>query len=148
MREVEYWSARPQTWLTATPNNLLYGGLVRTHAWTWSSEMYLFPGALAVVLAVVAIVIGNRGRLRWFALALIGLGGILTLGPFLHLSRRDVGHAPLPYLLLYRLVPGGDALRAPVRAAPIAMLGVALLAGIGWKRIAALHADYVARSDG
>jgi hypothetical protein len=138
MREVEYWSARPQTWLAATPTNLIYGRLVRAHAWTWSTEMYLFPGALAVALAVVAVVTGKRGWLRWYAVALTCGGFVLTLGPFLHLARRDTGRIPLPYLLLYRLVPGGDALRAPVRAAPIAMLGLALLAGIGWKRLAAL----------
>jgi hypothetical protein len=138
IREVEYWSARPQTWLAATPNNLLYGGLVRAHAWTWSTEMYLFPGALAIALVVVAVVTSKRGRLRWYAVALACTGFVLTLGPFLHLARRDGGRIPLPYLLLYRVVPGGDALRAPVRAAPIAMLGLALLAGIGWKRLAAL----------
>ncbi|MGI8855249.1 MAG: hypothetical protein ACR2JW_05835 [Thermomicrobiales bacterium] len=138
LAEVEYWSARPQTWLAATPHNIIYGGLVRAHAWTWSTEMYLFPGALGVALAVMAIVVGKRGRLRWYALGLACIGFVLTLGPYLHLARHDARHFPLPYLLLYRLVPGGDALRAPIRAAPIAMLGIALLAAIGWQRLAAL----------
>lgn len=137
MHEVEYWSARPQTWLAATPNNLLYGHIVREHAWTWSTEMYLFPGLGALLLAGVAVVARSRKRLRWFALALTIAGFVLTLGPYLHLARRDAGRLPLPYSLLYRYVPGGDALRAPVRAAPLAMLGLALLAAIGWKRIAA-----------
>lgn len=137
MREVEYWSARPQTWLAATPHNRLYGGLVRAHAWTWSTEMYLFPGALAIGLGIVSFIGAARGRVRWFALVLACAGFVLSLGPYLHLARRDAGRFPLPYLLLYRLIPGGDALRAPVRAAPVAMLGIALLAAIGWKRIEA-----------
>ncbi len=135
--EVEYWSARPQTWLAATPNNLLYGRLVRAHAWTWSTEMYLFPGILALVLAGVGLTARRKDGLRWFAFALAVAGFILTLGPTLHLARRDVGHVPLPYAILYRFIPGGDALRAPVRAAPIAMLGIALLAACGWKYLAA-----------
>ncbi len=137
LREVEYWSARPQTWLAATPNSLLYGRLVRVHAWTWSTEMYLFPGGIALLLAVIGLAMRRKDHLRWFALALAGCGFVLTLGPTLHLARRDVGHLPLPYALLYRFVPGGDALRAPVRAAPIAMLGVALLAAFGWQHLAA-----------
>lgn len=135
-REVEYWSARPQTWLAATPNNLLYGQLVRDHAWTWSTEMYLFPGVVALGLSVVAVCARRSGSWRWFGLVLAVLGFVLSLGPVLHLARRDQGWIPLPYGLLYRFIPGGDALRAPVRAAPIAMLGIALLAAIGWNEFA------------
>lgn len=136
MREVEYWSARPQTWLAATPDNLLYSQLVRDHAWTGSREMYLFPGAVAIVLSVVAVCSRKSGSWRWFGLALAVLGFVLSLGPVLHLARRDQGWIPLPYGLLYRFIPGGDALRAPVRAAPIAMLGIALLAAVGWDECA------------
>jgi len=137
LREVEYWSARPQTWLAATPNSLLYGRLVQAHAWIWSTEMYLFPGGVALALAVIGLATRRKDHLRWLALALAVSGFVLTLGPTLHLARRDAGHAPLPYAILYRFVPGGDALRAPVRAAPIAMLGIALLAALGWKYLAA-----------
>ncbi|MBF6592444.1 MAG: YfhO family protein, partial [Ktedonobacterales bacterium] len=89
LHEVEYWSARPQTWLAATPNNLLYGPIVRAHAWTWSTELYLFPGVIALLLAVTGIVAGQRHRIRWLALALTVCGFVLTLGPTLHLTRRD-----------------------------------------------------------
>lgn len=135
--EVEYWSARPQTWLAATPDSLLYGALVRAHAWTGSSELYLFPGSIALLLAMIGCTTGRRHRVGWFACALAVCGFVLTLGPTLHLARRDTGRVPLPYALLYRFVPGGDALRAPARAAPIAMLGVALLAALGWRQAAA-----------
>lgn len=132
--EVEYWSARPQSWLAATPGNLLYGPLVRGHAWTWSKELYLFPGLVALALAALAV-LAWRGRLRWFALALTVTGFVLSLGPTLHLARRGHGLIPLPYDLIYRFVPGGDALRAPLRIAPVAMLGLGLLAAAGWEHI-------------
>jgi len=135
--EVEYWSARPQTWLAATPDSLLYGPLVRAHAWTGSSELYLFPGIIALLLAAIGCTARRRHRVAWFSLALAACGFVLTLGPTLHLARRDTGRVPLPYVLLYQFVPGGNALRAPVRAAPIAMLGVALLAALGWRQAAA-----------
>ena len=139
--EVEYWSARPQTWLAATPDSLLYGPLVRAHAWTGSSELYLFPGIIALLLAMIGFIARRRHRVGWFALALAACGFVLTLGPTLHLARRDTGRMPLPDALLYRFVPGGDALRAPVRAAPIAMLGVAFLAALGWRQVAAWMRD-------
>lgn len=137
LHEVEYWSARPQTWIAATPSNMLYGPFVGRYAWTWSTEMYLFPGAVALALSAIAIVTPQRKRARWFALSLAVCGFALTLGPTLHLARRDHGWFPLPYALLYRFVPGGDALRAPVRAAPIAMIGIGLLAALGWVHLRA-----------
>ncbi len=136
MQEVEYWSARPVTWLTATPSNLLYGPLVRAHAWTWSTEMYLFPGGIALALAGVAVVQSRRGW-RGFAVAVTVAGFILSFGPALHLTRHDSGLVPLPFALLARVVPGANALRAPLRAAPLAMVGIALLAAGGWTRLSA-----------
>jgi len=135
-REVEYWSARPVTWLTATPSNLLYGPLVRAHAWTWSTEMYLFPGGIALALAGIAIVRSRRGW-RGFAVAVAVAGFTLSFGPTLHLTRHDPGLIPLPFALLVRVVPGANALRAPLRAAPLAMIGIALLAAGGWTRLSA-----------
>lgn len=133
-QEVEFWSARPQSWLAATPDNLLYGPLVRRFAWTWSTELFLFPGAVALGLALYGL-IAWRGRLRWFGLALVVAGFVLSLGPTLHLGRQGGGIIPLPYDLFYRFVPGGDALRAPLRVAPLAMLGLALLVAAGWERL-------------
>ncbi len=133
-QEVEYWSARPQSWLAATPDNLLYGPLVRDHAWTWSRELYLFPGIVALGLALFGL-IAWRGRLRWFAIALAIAGFVLSLGPTLHLGRQGDGVMPLPYDVLYRFASGGDGLGAPLRVAPVAMLGLGLLAAAGWEHL-------------
>ncbi len=132
---VELWSAKPRMWVAATPNNLLYGGFARRYGLTWPNEVFLFPGLLACLLAGVALV-GRRLHFRTAALAIALSGFVLALGPVLNLTRVGAGRMPLPYDLLYRFVPGVDALRAPLRIAPLAMLGLALLAAIGWKRIA------------
>lgn len=132
---VELWSAKPRMWLSATPNNLLYGAFSRRYALTWPNEVFLFPGVIALVLAGSALV-GRRLHFRTAALVITVTGFTLSLGPVLNFKRIGWGQLPLPYDLLYRLVPGMNALRAPLRIAPLAMLGLALLAAIGWKRIA------------
>jgi hypothetical protein len=132
---VEFWSAKPRMWLSATPSNDLYGALVQRHSLTWPNEVYLFPGALALILAGVALA-SRRLHFRTAALVITLTGFVLSLGPTLDLKRIGGKRLPLPYDLLYRFVPGMDALRAPLRIAPLAMLGLALLAAIGWKRIA------------
>jgi len=132
---VEFWSAKPRMWLAATPNNVLYGAFARRYALTWPNEVFLFPGVLALTLASIALV-GRRLHFRTAALVIALMGFVLSLGPVLDLTRIGGGRLPLPYDLLYRFVPGVDALRAPLRIAPLAMLGLALLGAIGWKRIA------------
>lgn len=136
LSEVEFWSARPQSYLAATPANLLYGSLVRRTVWNrWVSEAYLFPGIVPVILAVIGAV-GEKSWRRWLAIALTAVAFLLSLGPVLHLAQRDRGYFPLPYLLAYRFVPGVSGLRVPLRIAPLVMLGLALLAAWGalWLR--------------
>jgi len=99
------------------------------------SEAYLFPGIVPVILAVIGAV-GEKTWRRWLAIALTAVAFLLSLGPALHLAQRDRGYFPLPYLLAYRFVPGVSGLRVPLRIAPLAMLGLALLAAWGalWLR--------------
>ncbi len=133
---VEVWSAKPRMWSSATPDNLLYGRFSRRYAMTWHNEVFLFPGLVALALAVSALVGRRTIRFRAAALALALVGFVLSFGPVLDFKRVGGGKMPLPYAALYRFVPGMDALRAPLRIAPLAMLGIALLAAIGWKRLA------------
>jgi hypothetical protein len=82
----------------------------------------LFPGFVAVALAGVAIVTGSAWRNRaarvWIAVALVGL--LLSFG------------TRLPgYVLLYRVVPLLQGIRATVRFGYLALAGVAGLAGFG-----------------
>lgn len=133
---VEQWSAKPRMWIAATPDNLIYGAFSRRYGMTWPNEVFLFPGLVALALCAVALIGRHRLHFRGVALTIAASGLILSLGPVLNLRRIGIGVIPLPYDLLYRFVPGVDALRAPLRFAPLAMLGVALLAAVGWKRLA------------
>jgi len=55
---------------------------------------------------------------------------LLSLGPFLVLNGRNT-RIPLPYLLFYHLVPGFQAMRAPVRFSMMAALAASVLAALG-----------------
>lgn len=136
LQEVAFWSARPQSYLAAPRNNLIYGGLVRRAVWAnWTSEAYLFPGIVPLILACLGVVRGGARR-RWLAVSFVVVAFVLSLGPALHLAQRDPGRFPLPYRAAYDLLPGVSALRAPLRIAPLLMLGIALLAAFGarWLR--------------
>jgi hypothetical protein len=79
--------------------------------------------------------VGNGGGLGWgwwgFPL-LLALGAfLLSLGPTLFLAYGASTGLPLPYRLFYDYLPGFQALRAPVRFAALAFLGLAGLAGFG-----------------
>jgi hypothetical protein len=92
----------------------------------------LFPGLLTMALALWGLIRG-RGRARWFALLLVLISFLLSLGPRLYLAPGQPAglDVALPYAWLYALVPGFKALRAPVRFDALLMLGLAVLAGYG-----------------
>jgi hypothetical protein len=92
----------------------------------------LFPGLVAVVLAVWGLVRG-QGRTRWFFLLLLLAAFCLSLGPRLYLAPGQPAglDVALPYAWLYAIVPGFKALRAPVRFDALVMLSFSVLAGYG-----------------
>lgn len=92
----------------------------------------LFPGLVALGLAAVGLLRG-RGRMRWFFVLLAVVAFLLSLGPRLYLAPgRPAGlDLALPYAWLYALVPGFQALRAPVRFDALVSLALAALAGYG-----------------
>ena len=60
-------------------------------------------------------------------------GFILSLGPAIQVAGLEV---PGPFLLL-RWLPGGALLRTPARLGVLALLGLGLLAALGWARLVA-----------
>jgi hypothetical protein len=113
-------------------------------SWSWLHEGWLpsgsgaggyFPGVLALLLVAVGVRDGRRRADGWpvfyglaaLAFALLALGPRLALGDDLSL--------PLPYALLYRFVPGFDALRNPYRAAFFASLLLAVPVGYGARSV-------------
>lgn len=87
------------------------------------AEKSLFAGFGALALAGIGLAFGpRRGKVAWiFFAALTAVSLVLSLGP----------EPPLPYGFLYRHVPGFDGMRVPARISVLALLGIAVLAGMG-----------------
>jgi hypothetical protein len=132
------YSAVPADFISRPPN-----------LWLWSStlpvaeaERAMFPGLLAVALAVVALAVGwrspaaddepgiTRRAYLWMYTAVLVLAVWMSMGPLV------IG----PYRLLLPVVPGLDGLRVPARFIAVVMLALAALAAAGAARICArLH---------
>ena len=139
-------------YLTATPENWLYGSLSAPLRGTYWSEHTSFPGVLAFIFALLGVIGGvltaagraippaadsgtclnkqsqiNAGLL--YAYVLI-VSVILAMGIVYQLpgSERQIS---LPFRWLYDHVPGFQGLRVPSRFNAIAMLSLAVLTGYG-----------------
>ena len=90
----------------------------------------LFPGFVAMLLAVVGLVYGAaRNRLFWlFSIVLVILGIVLSFGPETNVFGTRVF---LPYRLLQLYFPGFNGMRVPARFAALALFGGSLLAAWG-----------------
>jgi hypothetical protein len=120
-----------------------------------------FPGLVATGLAAVAVAVvcrtqakpspdelrGGRvtrreraraairrwGEMGYFPVLLVS-GLVLSLGPFLHVAGHRLW-VPLPYALLYYVVPGFSSMRTPARFAVLVALATAVLAGLGFDAV-------------
>ncbi|HET9014615.1 MAG TPA: hypothetical protein VFN57_03410 [Thermomicrobiaceae bacterium] len=119
-------SATPRTYLSISPFNRLWRGVL-PHAY----PNPLFPGAVAAIGALLGLVLAGRRWPRWtlYGALLAGGGFVLSLGPNTVIAGRTV---PLPYLLLFEHVPGWSAMRDVARFGMVALLGLQLLAGLGF----------------
>jgi len=132
--EVANWSAPLQAYMAVPDGNRLYGSIDVFKA--SGGELALFPGFTALALALAGVIVLLRtGRPLWergFWPCLAALGFILSLGPQLRLTRGgEPLPIPLPYDMLYRLVPGFGALRVPARWGWLVLLAVAVLSAWG-----------------
>jgi hypothetical protein len=118
--EIVNYSATPASYLAVTPDNAMLGPV--TGRWS-PSETRLFPGMIAVLLAVLALV-PPVCSVRWLYVAVLvfaiecsfGLNG--RLYPFLH-----------DWLTPFK------GLRAPGRFGILVLLGVSVLAAYGVARV-------------
>jgi hypothetical protein len=114
-----------------------------------SAERQLFPGLTVLVLAASAFWSprspipdprsqeGTR-KYVWCYLTIATLAFLLSLGA----EPSAWGHRILPfspYLVLARIVPGLDGLRAPARFSVVVLLGLSVLAAIGYKKWVRRH---------
>jgi len=123
-------SAALSSYVQAPETNLLYGrtGWLRPSSTARlprkdGPEQGLFPGFLALVLALVGVAAAPVGfrptAIAFLAVAAAGL--VLSLGP--------EGVRPL-YAALYRVLFGMAVIRAPARFSVLTLCGVAVLAGV------------------
>lgn len=123
---VRQMSATWRTYLAVSPGNLFWRD---TLPQAYPSP--LFPGAVAVAGVILALGLAARAWPRWTLLgaALATAGAILSLGPETEIAGRAV---TLPYRWLYDSVPGMAAMRDATRFGTVALLGLHLLAGLGF----------------
>ena len=134
------YSARPFDYLAACPGTL--AALIPTPKPDVASDSYLgerlcYLGVVPLGLLAVAFV-GRGQRPRWVLLyaSLLGLTVVLSFGPSLSLLGGRLV-VPLPYRLLYAVIPGFKALRVPARLTFFVALLMVPLVALGAMRILA-----------
>ncbi|NLE76395.1 MAG: hypothetical protein GX605_06545 [Chloroflexi bacterium] len=135
-------SADLLAFVTPNPFHPLWGSAARQAGERFGStlsERTVFLGFTPLALALVG---GwrcfRRGRFWWVSLAAFT---VLALGPVLHVGGRSAWgtsgwQVPLPYMLLYHLVPFVQISRSVSRFSVMVMLSLAVLAGIGMLALA------------
>jgi hypothetical protein len=120
MTDITMFSATPGSYLAAPAENLLYGWTADRYG---AGEKRLFPGVLALVLAIVGL-FSPRHRLKAAAILIVVVALDLSLG---------ANGLVYPWMLEWTTILQG--LRAPARFAVFVLAGVSLLAALGWERV-------------
>ena len=119
--EIRQYSATAENYLASPPDNWAYGSLTAKRF--GAAERFLFPGGVAVALAIVSL---------WSPLTLARATYSIVLAFSVCAS---FGFNGFLYRLLYHWLPPYRGLRAPARFAEIAVLAIAVLAGFGFDRV-------------
>jgi hypothetical protein len=115
--EVDLFSARPSSYLVATPDNFLYGRAFQARG---RAERRLFPGVLAVLLSLAGLLLRKPGRTSIVYLILMVVAFEMSLG----LN----GYS---YRFLYDHVPLFSGLRSVARLGVFVLFFIAALAAFG-----------------
>ena len=90
-----------------------------------SIEQAVYLGYAAIILSTIAL-INFRKQYTWFWASLGGLFLLISLGPELRIFNNLTGII-LPERLLYEVIPGWDAIRAPARFIIVTNISLAIL---------------------
>lgn len=125
--EMAAYSARPESFLSATPILRFW----KTPP-PLTTEQYLFPGITALALVIAGLAVARKdGRYQFYGLAAL-LMVMLSAGPAASLlSIETLWH---PYTFLATL-PGFSGLRVPTRFFMLAVLCLAVAAGLSFAAI-------------
>jgi hypothetical protein len=118
---VEFYSAEPSDYLQAHPRSALYGGWLEAH----HPERALFPGVMALVLAVCGLALPLGVTRAAYA---VGLAAAFD---------ASLGFHGFTYPIFYDLLSPVRGMRVAARFSVIAGMTLAVLAGFGAKRIIA-----------
>lgn len=129
--EVKAYSATLSNFIASHPNNRLYGATTSRFG---QAERFLFPGVVAVLLAILACW-PPLGRLPMVYLIGLALAVLLVVG----------FNGPL-YPLLYEYALPYRGLRVPARANVLVGLSLSVLAGFGAARLLTLVRSRGARA--
>jgi len=115
--EIHRFSARPSSYLSATPENVVWGDAFGGRS---RPERRLFPGALALLLAFVGLTLRPAATTR--VAYLVGLAAAFEL---------SLGFSGYSFPFLREHVPAFQGLRAMARAGLFVLFFVAVLAAYG-----------------
>lgn len=134
LKEVKNYSSGPWALLSASSENRVWGGVTagaRAHVHSKNEDVF-FPGGVIGVLALIGLSASIYTRRLRLGLACgAGICAIFAMG-------MGLTGAGYPYRLLYDYAPGWNGVRVPGRVFTLATLFLALLAGAGAWRLAAL----------
>lgn len=119
--EIAAFSARPSSYLTATPTNSLYG---RLGAPRDGAERRLFPGVIPVVLAIAGLLLRSPSRR-----AIVYL--LLLVAAF----EASLGFGGYIYTFLYNHVAAYRGLRATARLGIFVLMFLGVLAAYGYQAV-------------
>lgn len=117
-QEIVAFSARPSSYLVATPDNVVWGSSFASRG---RPERRLFPGALAVLLAFVGLLL----RVPTLIVMAYLLGAVAAF-------ELSLGLSGYSFRFLHEHVPIFHGLRALARAGLFVLFFVAALAGFGF----------------
>jgi hypothetical protein len=117
--EINKFSAQPRDYLVATPDNRIYGDVFDS-----PPERRLFPGIVAVLLAIAAVFPRPRTR-----------AAVVYLMAFLAAFEMSLGFNGYMYEFLYAYVPVFAGLRVPARLGIFVIAFLAILAAQGYARL-------------
>lgn len=136
--------------LSIQPEDLLYtyqfSQLAPFFSWLQHPQTYPaavsfkngFPGLVLSILIIFSLVVTVKSwrKLSYEKRSLFGIGMtglVLSFGPFLHIARNTIHHPfpiPLPYAVLYYIVPGFNGMRNAARWEMLFIIAISVLSVI------------------
>ncbi len=119
---------------------LIDGGFWRFHSWTnfyWGHvKAFVSESSVYLGVSIIGLLVYSWFRRKklhkdlGFWQGLVIVFGIFSLGPRLLVFGYSINHAPLPYVLLERIVPGLKLSGVPVRMMVMVTLGAAVVSAM------------------